>query len=263
MSDVTSALMTDETGKLIAEQIDQLGDVFGDWSYKYCAGSANSIFRGKYLGDKVTDDQYADIKAGTFRLVRLGDYWTIGGINYRVAGCDTHYRTGDNASLGHHVIVVPDTCMLASGTAWMQDTDTTDGGYVGSKMYKTTLATVLTTLQSAFGSKLLTHREVLCNAISDGKPSSWSWYDRQVDLMNEHMVYGGGVWGHETYDAGVENTQLPLFALAPEYIHTRENYWLRDVVSASSFAGVVGSGDANAASASTTWHGVRPFFLLG
>lgn len=262
MSDVTSALMTDDTGKLIAEQIDQLGDVFGDWSYRYCAGSANSIFRGKYLGDKVTDDQYADIKAGTFRLVRLGDYWTIGGVNYRVAGCDTHYQTGDNISLGHNVIVVPDTCMLAAGTAWMQDTDTTDGGYVGSKMYKTTLETVLTTLQSAFGSKLLSHRELLSNAVSSGKSSGWSWNDRKVDLMNEHMVYGGSVWGN-AYDVGVENTQLPLFALAPEFIHTLESYWLRDVASASWFAGVGGYGDAGRDSASATWLGVRPYFLLG
>jgi hypothetical protein len=37
---------------------------------------------------------------------------------------------------------------------------------------------------------LETHRVLLANAVSNGASSGWAWYDSQIDLMNEHMVYG-------------------------------------------------------------------------
>ena len=49
------------------------------------AGAHNAIYRGKSLGSTVTTAQYAAIKAGTFDDLYIGDYWTIGGVNYRIA----------------------------------------------------------------------------------------------------------------------------------------------------------------------------------
>lgn len=48
------------------------------------AGAHNAIYRGKSLGSTVTTAQYAAIKAGTFDDLYIGDYWTIGGVNYPV-----------------------------------------------------------------------------------------------------------------------------------------------------------------------------------
>ncbi|MDD6725786.1 MAG: hypothetical protein PUE16_00370 [Lactimicrobium massiliense] len=228
--------------------------------------SPNSIFRGKYLGDTVTDEQLEDISSGAFKLVQLGDYWAINGQNYRVAAIDWFLHAGDNIDLGHHVVVVPDGCLLNPDgitTKYMQDTDTTDGGYVGSKMYKTTLPGVLKTLQGIFGSKILKHRELLCNAVSNGASSGWSWYDSYVDCMDEVMVYGSTVWSAGGYNTGIGYGQLPLFALRPEFIRIRQNYWLRDVASASWFAYVDYSGNATYYVASAPWYGVRPYFLIG
>ena len=229
--------------------------------------SFNAVFRGKNLGSTITDAQYAGIKNGTFKLVRLGDYWAINGQNYRVAAIDWFLHAGDNIDLGHHVVIVPDGCLLSpdgSTTRYMQDTDTTDGGYVGSKMYKTTLPGVLKTLQGIFGSKILKHRELLCNAVSNGAPSGWAWYDSYVECMDEVMVYGSTVWSANGYNTGIGYGQLPLFAIRHEFInHRQPAYWLRDVASASWFAGVYGSGGANCVGASYPWGGVRPYFLIG
>ena len=46
------------------------------------AGAHNAIYRGKYLGTAVTDEQYAAIAAGTFDDLYIGDYWKINGVNW-------------------------------------------------------------------------------------------------------------------------------------------------------------------------------------
>ena len=63
------------------------------------------------------------------------------------------------------------------------------------------------------------------------------------------------------YEVGCINSQFPLFALAPEYIHRRFAYWLRGVRSATTFAGVGYGGHADSGDASNS-RGVRPFFFV-
>ena len=79
--------------------------------------------------------------------------------------------------------------------------------------------------------------------------------------MSEVMVYGTTVWANSGYEVGCINSQFPLFALAPEYIHRRFFYWLRGVRSATNFASVSAAGYANDNSASNSV-GVRPFFFV-
>jgi hypothetical protein len=97
------------------------------------AGSHNSIYRGKYLGDEVTADQYAAIAAGTFDDMYIGDYWTINGVNWRIAHFDYWLNCGDSGSgtTTHHVVIVPDSALYS---AKMNETNTTAGGYLHSKM---------------------------------------------------------------------------------------------------------------------------------
>ena len=75
------------------------------------------------------------------------------------------------------------------------------------------------------------------------------------------MVYGTKVWANSGYEVGCINSQLPLFALAPEYIHRRFGYWLRGVGSAATFAYVTYAGYANYFDASYSF-GVRPLFKI-
>ena len=180
------------------------------------AGAHNGIYRGKYLGTSVTDEQYAAISAGTFEDLYIGDYWTIGGVNYRIAAFDYYINCGDTNCTTHHAVIVPDTALY---NATMNATNITTGGYVGSVMYKTNLATAKTTIKAAFSGHVLSHRIYLTNAVSNGKASGGAWCDSEVDLMNEQMVYGCGVFSPVSdgstipINHRVDKSQLPLFAL--------------------------------------------------
>lgn len=229
------------------------------------AGAHNSIYRGKNLGSAVTAEQYAAIQAGTFDDMYIGDYWTIGGVTYRIAAFDYYLRAGDTDMTTHHVTLVPDAPMYSHV---MNDSNVTTGGYVGSKMYTTGLADAKTTINNAFGSAhILTHRQYLCNAVSNGKPSGGSWYNSTVELMTEQNVYGGKVFcaGNDgsTVPAlyTVDKSQYPLFAFRPDLISNRNWFWLRDVVSAANFANVYNNGNALYYNASNS-NGVRPAFSI-
>ena len=224
----------------------------------------NTIYRGKNLGSAVTAEQYAAISAGTFDDLYIGDYWTIGGVNYRIAAFDYYWNCGDTAVPPHHVVIVPEKNLY---NAVMNPTDTTAGGYVGSQMYTTNLAQAKTTIKDAFSGHVMNHRIYLVNAVENGYSSGGAFVDSEVDLMNEQMVYGGSIFsptptGSSTpNNCRVEKNQLPLFAMNPAMLNTREIYWLRDVTTYSSFAVVSGVGIADYYGASSSL-GVRPSFCI-
>ena len=231
------------------------------------AGGHNSIFRGKNLGTQVTNEQYAAIQAGTFDDLYIGDYWVIGGVNWRIAAFDYYLNCGDTSFAKHHAVIVPDTSLYSHN---MNDTNTTTGGYVGSKMYTEGLEQAKTQIQNAFGaSHVLTHRLLLTNATTNGYASGGEWIDSIVDLMCETMVYGSMIISsmnngtNVPYNYRIEKGQLPLFQMAPQYTFDRSRaYWLRDVVSSAYFARVANSGTASYYGASNVL-GVRPAFCIG
>lgn len=237
------------------------------------AGAHNAIYRGKSLGSTVTTAQYAAIKAGTFDDLYIGDYWTIGGVNYRIAAFDYYLNSGDTNCTTHHVVIVPDTCLYnaqmhnTSSGGWESGAaNTTAGGYVGSDMYKSNLEQAKTTIKSAFSGHVLKHRIYLTNAVANGRASGGAWCDSEVDLMCEQMVYGSGIFSPVSDGSNVpanyrvEKSQLPLFQHEPSRIFNRNNWWLRDVITASRFA-IVTDGIAHYAGASNSL-GVRPAFCI-
>lgn len=229
------------------------------------AEARNSIYRGEYLGASYTLAQQQTVSSGTFDDMYIGDYWTIGGVNYRIAAFNYYRNTGDANLPGNHITLVPDTQLY---THVMNDTNITTGGYTGSKMYTTGLEQAKTIINAAFPGKVLTHRQILCNATVDGKGSGWAYVDSSVELMNEVMIYGCSVFGDSNlggsgggYNIGMGKSQLPLFALNPKMINTRQTFWLRDVVSAAYFAHVNDNGLASNYYASYAF-GVRPAFSI-
>ena len=223
-----------------------------------------NIYRGKSLGTSVTAAQKAAIANGTFDDLFIGDYWTIGGIKYRIADMDYWLNCGDTSTTKHHLVMIPDKALYS---AVMNDTNTTAGGYVGSKMYTTNLAQAKTTISTAFGDMLLTHREYLTNAVTAGAPSGCAWFDSTVELMNEPMVYGShffapannGVTAPARYT--INNSQLSIFRLNPTMIKNQETIWLRDVVSASYFA-IMGNLGITFCCGVLSSFGVRPDFAI-
>lgn len=229
------------------------------------AGAHNSVYRGANLGTFVTSAQWAAIQAGTFDDMYIGDYWVIGGVTYRIAAFDYYLRAGDTDMTTHQVTLVPDVPMY---THVMNDTNVTTGGYVGSKMYTSGLTQAKNTINTAFGSThVLTHRQYLSNAVTNGRPSGGSWYDSTVELMTEQNVYGGKIFGAGNDGSSVpalytvDKSQYPLFAFRPDLISNRQTFWLRDVVSAATFACVGANGLATCYATSLVL-GVRPAFSI-
>ena len=244
--------------KGLQTDIDSVRNVLADG-----AAAHNCIYRGKNLGTSVTAEQYAAISSGKFTDLYIGDYWVIKGVTYRIAAFDYYYNCGDTNFTKHHAVIVPDTFLYK---AQMNTSNVTTGGYTGSAMYKSNLAQAKTTIKAAFGSAhVLTKRELLTNAVNGNTPSGWAWFDSDVELMNEVQVYGSVAWGaHDGngYNVASGDGQFPLFMFDRTKLHNREDYWLRDVSSATNFSLVAGTGFAYGYDASFSF-GVRPAFCIG
>lgn len=231
------------------------------------------IYRGKNLGTSFTAAQKAAIANGSFEDLWLGDYWVIGGVTYVIVDFDYWYQCGDTAFTKHHIVVMPKKNMY---NAQMNATNITTGGYYGSAMRGADvegtftpyaqgcgLYNALTAFQAAFGDALLTHREYMCDAVTDGTESGGAWFDSVIDLPSEIMIYGTSIRTTSPRLATIGKSQLALFTASHKFIaQEREHYWLRDVVSAANFALVHGYGLASGYRASVSG-GVRPVAAVG
>lgn len=254
--DLTGGTMT---GPLI------LADGYNAYGVASNAAAHNAMPpRFKNLGTAATSDIHAAIKAGTFDDIFVGDYFMVGNNPIYFGAFDWYLNCGDTSCSEHHALLVPGNNLY---TYHMNATDTTEGGYVGSDMYKNGLTQAKQFFSDAFGAAhILNHRQHLVNAVTNGKPTGSDWYDSTVELMNECMVYGGRQFspmpdGHEPWNTcrnyTIDKSQLPLFRHASWLICNRSWYWLRDVVSTGDFADIDTHGTADYASASYA-RGVRP-----
>ena len=225
-----------------------------------------NLYRGKYLGTSVTAAQKTAIQNGTFKDLYIGDYWTIGGKDWVIADIDYFYNIGSTPLTKHHLLMLPRSPLYE---ACMKNDGTTTGGYINSDMRKTGLASAKSTITSAFGSLVLTHKDIFVNAVTNGHPSGVTWVDSDVELMNEIMVYGTFV--HAAVNEGTivpsnyttAKTQLAIFKLNMKFLSDMRAWiWLRDVVSSNYFARVSNLGLANCIGADDGGS-VLPYFLIG
>lgn len=233
------------------------------------AGPHNAIYRGKYLGEALTAEQSATISAGEFEDLYIGDYWTIGGVNYRIAAFDYYYNCGDTKFKKHHAVIVPDTSLYSAIMYKGNEEDKTGGflgAYAGSTMRKSNLEQARTIIKAAFGpAHVLTKREKLVYRLWDGGPGPSKWYDSDVELMSEVQAYGTVIFRGRSCNYsnnGTGASQFPLFMFDPTKLHNNEGYWLRDVASHREFSIVEGNGNLTYCPAPTDF-GVRPAFCIG
>ena len=243
------------------------------------APTHNNVFRGKNLG-ALNATHIANIQNGTFRDMFIGDYFSINGSNYVIAGINTKHLHGDNTPLGNHLLLMPDrfskledgTVMMGDGktTHYMNDTDTTAGGLAGTKLYQTYMPSMQKKLEADFGANLLTFRDLVSTHVdTNGAPDQAEWRDTKLSIPNEFMVYGATLNGNNKngsrYNIGDNDVQLPLFRLNFDELtnHRDGSFWLRDIHSALEFTYVSYYGDTGWNTASDSWCGVRAFFLIG
>ena len=226
------------------------------------SGGSQGVLVGKYLGDTYTDAQKQAIANGTFEGLNIGDYWTINGVNYRIADFDYYYNVGDTAFTKHHIVVVPDTVLY---NARMEDSSKTYC-YSLSEMYTTNLDNARTLFDNAFGSQFIpSHRGLYSSLMSSSRPSASEWRDMRVELMNEEQLLGHVVSGSNTlnneYDVGTQKTQFRLFALDTTKINIRQDYWLTNIYYGSQFVFMNKYG-VSKNSYSSSQYGVRPFACI-
>ena len=241
----------------------------GTVSRRIADGTFRDIFPGDYITKQVTIPRVlAD--DGTTELFAGGTYT----VNWVIADCDYWINKGDNivVTTTHHVAIVPQQPIF---NARMNSTNTTEGGYAGSEMYKNIIPACATGIVNAFGSEhILTFddhltRDLNISAVSSGitvftGASNWNgaWYSQQCNLMSEAMVYDGPHCASSALDNIMAFRQMSAFRLSERLInYNRHVWWLRDVVSSAAFARVVGNGLAGTYGASGVF-GVRPFALL-
>lgn len=285
----TRAILYEKLLKPVNDEIEKTNQKIAAISPASNAAAHNAIFRGKDLTSLGVEEICRRISNGTFEDLYIGDYFDITiSTSYTssevvrcvFAGFDMYWNNGDTAFTRHHAVIVTKNCFTA--TAAMNATNTTEGGFMGSAMWKTVLPAYSTAVAAKIGSHLLSHRTLLTNTISatgasmagaglTGYASNWAWADTTLSLLSEVQVYGANVWSSSGYDTGCDNLQLPLFALDPTAkvcgkggtaSGGRQWYWLRNVVSATSFAGVDGNGGSGYLHASNS-RGVRPLFCIG
>ena len=244
------------------------------------AGKAlhRNTYRGKDITKYYTDGSlYTRISNGSFEDIYIGDYIIANGVTWLIADIDNYLYTGDTQLTKHHATLIPAESLT---NASMNDTDTTEGGYAGSKMVTETLTNLVSNegiVGKTFGSHIIEYRNLLSNSVnlvscnqtvgdSKGAASNWSWYTRKIDLMSETNVYGTVVYSSSGIDTGIDNMQYAIFVLKPEirigYNGHGYNYWLKNVASVRSFTYLNGQGISQENFASNQAL-VRPRFLIG
>lgn len=233
--------------------------------YANNAGNRNAMPpRDRSLGAPTTE-HFEMIASDKYNELFLGDYWTVDGVDWVIGDFKFWHNTGDTACTKPHVAAFPRNNLY---TYKFNPTQTTEGGYVGSELYKNGLTQAKQMVSAAFGSAhILNHREYLVNAVTNGKPTGMDWYDSTVELMNENMVYGGrqlspmpdgatDPW-NACRNYTIDKSQLSLFRYEPWMISAGSWYWLRDVVSPAGFAAISDYGNAAGDHADRS-DGVRP-----
>lgn len=274
---------TYQTKEDLSSQI--ITSIRSNWYATYPDGAEahNAMWGGRDITAAFNNGTFStNVANGTFRDIFPGDYITksvtISGtaytVNWVVADCDYWINKGDqnNGMETHHVAIVPQAPIFSAN---MNATNTTEGGYAGSRMYRETIPACATGIVNAFGSShILTFRDHLTRDLNTSAVSSgitvftgapnWNgeWHSQQCNLMSEAMVYDGPHCASSALDNIMATRQMSAFRLSERLInYNRQWWWLRDVVSSANFAFVDGGGFATTLYASGVG-GVRPFALL-
>lgn len=268
----------------------------------------NSHYRGINL---ISDGHFANmaalltaIRAQDWSDIYIGDYveltFTYEGasrtVKFYVGEIDKFYKVGNTSLETHHLVMVTGDLGI---NQVMNDSNTTAGGYVGSKAHTVTLPVLYAILNPLFNNAILTHREHLSNTVlsaqtvslslddgngavtyscnnfpvySSGDPNTpgcvtaGNWYDCNLVLMSEIEMFGSNRFA----SSGMDDLMCPEGQIAAfkynrnlQTLNHTINTWLRNVNSASRFCLCSHRGYSSRLDASTTFIRLRPRFLIG
>lgn len=236
------------------------------------AWNRRNAFRAWNLGTSFTSEHNAALSGENpkFDRMYIGSYWTINDHRYDIVDFDYWYDKydtldGNNSENVHHVVLIP-RFNSTEGLGGMNETNMTEGGYLGSRAYTSGMDALRQIIEQDWGSHIMTHRANFTNSVdSNGVANGHVWVDSKIDLMNSFMVYGhngvsndGGTISADRRTS--DRDQLAVFKLYPgasKYYYG----WLRDVSSSTTFSCLSSDGmiDAHSASNSDRY---RPVFAI-
>lgn len=245
-------------------------------------GNWRAGLRFRNLGTSFTAEQATALANGDFSEFWNGDYWVINGHNWRIVdNSGWARRRGDTNFDSNSLVVMPDDNLvvaqayLIDGYTSQSNADThgyANCGYRTDEHSGYGRTQCKTLFQNAFGSShVASHRELMSTSRGTGGALSWAWQDADVELPSEVNIYGHSVWGsglesgvdEPSFNIGDRWGQFMLFRLAPYMaINRGQNYWLRDIHSASAFAYVATGGDAHCTTPSNAHVGLRPYSII-
>lgn len=220
------------------------------------------IFRGKNLGSSYTEEQKATIKAGVFEDLYLGDYWEINDVKWRIWDFDYSYGMIVPNNNTHHVVILPDSGINKSV---MNTESTTSGGYRNSELRTVALLETLQIVQDAFGenSILTTWERIVSSVDSTGSAIGTAQTTTKIEIPSEVLLTGYSFYTPWSQAVTVSSIrQLALARVAPSFrsLDTKEQYWLRDIVTSTQFLYWVSDYMGAANAINPYW--VRPIFSL-
>lgn len=247
----------------------------------------NQIYRGgKILTDFYSYDEIIEmVQARDFSDIFVGDiierdtpaisvtnFAAKAKTQYVVLGINSLNNHGDTPKLQNrpHLVMMP---LDGLGSAYMNATNITTGGYRDSYMNKTVIPAVVTALESAFGaSHVLQTREYITNTVTttvasrgglgwQGGSTAGEWSNQKAILMTELEAYGATPFSSSAYDNIGLDQQLPGMKI--DKIMNRRFYrWLRSVCISAAFCDVIATGHPGYGDASLVLV-VCPRFAIG
>ena len=235
----------------------------------------NCIYRGKNFGSTFTAAQLAQIQSGTFDDMYVGDRWTVTFPNFTgptrngevtnnvtwefiIAGFNLAWGGGSVSTQVNkpHLLLfwrIPEF-------AWpMNDTNTTEGGFVGSKMFQETLPSLEWVPESVFGEEhVLTYKDVLSSAVVDGKVTGYANVELKLNLCSDQQLTGKSYFSVED---GRIDRWFPYFRGGRLYPTINNDYRVRNVCSDTAF-GIWAPWNRYASGASSTNY-LPIYFLVG
>ena len=235
--------------------------------------SADDI-NNKYLNNKIEDitasnieswiaryiysniDRFnSNISCGTKVTIQDGVY----NAQWVVVGADTELNKGDTTKLTKpHLSLIPVNNL---GESKMNDSATTYGACVGSKIYKVSIPAIVAALQSVLGSHLLARRVKLANSTDGDHSNANAYYTVYANLLCERQVFGESTW-ENSYDIGDDTEALPGFKNYKDNIYGSSYFWLRSVCSYNTFVIALSDGGVYRDDANYSF-GVRPLITVG
>lgn len=211
--------------------------------------SHKNFYRGKFLGNSVTEDQLEMIRSGNFDDLYIGDHWHINDRDWLIADFDYFYAKGSSDETyikKHHAIIISPNAMGYGPIGYESEGA---GGYA-STTFRATQANpsiyqiVTDIIYPAFSEEnVIPIPEINPNSINNGRIAGIIEAITGCTLLSVRQLVGRGQYlasNDGTYYpllGGYDNEQLAIYKLlSPTLVHGRNNLWTKDQVSNTDYA---------------------------